>query len=1038
MSRKDGNKIVLHTPYYRASSLARQKEIDTCLAKNVECAFIDEIVLFIDDDSLPPVNSSRISVVRLKERPRYSDWILQSKKLPAGTISLLANSDIYFDHSLAQLRVAISDDNTFLALSRYDPDSDVGLKLRDNPHWTQDTWGYQVSSRAMDDALVRALGIPLGVPRCDNKVAYLFAIRGWKIVNPSKFIRSVHVHDTNERGYDKKRDKTVIGGVAYVHPGNSVDAAASIEVDIWAQGCEAIKKVSLNRSFDKWARDGSGERSIAVEPRFNARVIMGARISRSGAMSGHRFSPASISECADAIFNGKVIMEFRSRFKVASHKGDLFFIDSLQIRKAVKVGGSSISNSSDGAIPAFIAMAAFIPASMDMYPVEIEARPTDSSDVNFWQYPALTERKAWENHADIETGANVDKKTGTAHVYIGLPWATYIDKKRTPDDLMSIVRVRIEGWKALAEQCGYDLNVHTACQHIHWRRIVEQCIILGVTDLHVSHKIHGEDRQGMDLRIHGWPLIAVNVENQERRAGLVIGKEISAKKYLASFVGAHAKNYRSQVRLLLREEAARDGGTDIYFELKDEWHYERIVYREQVRGEVLCAVDHTADERETQKYNEIVSDSIFSLCPEGSGPNTLRLWESMAVGSIPVVVTDDWGRVDTSPLGIKLEECCIFIKSSEISGLFDRLRSIPEGAIADMQKKCLELYPLVSNMKAFNPLPAAKECGSTDNLSVSLFDGFKPSYVWPNPAFPFRVYFESPQCRIFIIENIQHNWQWLSKYHGKLKRTDVFLVLCGWFHGKEFAKESDAIFRLLGLNKENFFFLYNSPEEQRIFSACGFIGDVIPQNAWLDENLVMQPMKVDKIYDAIYVARRSAFKRHHLAGEVKNLALVAGINHGNMVCDVPPHIYINSTPLAPAEVCEKINQSRSGLLLSEVEGGCYASSEYLLCGVPVVSTLCKGGRDVWYNAYNSIICNPDPKEIARAVQEFVDDPRDPERIRSMHLSQANKYREKFIEVLAGIFERHAVGDIDAEQYFKSNFIHKMRKSYRPNFDEIFS
>lgn len=314
---------------------------------------------------------------------------------------------------------------------------------------------------------------------------------------------------------------------------------------------------------------------------------------------------------------------------------------------------------------------------------------------------------------------------------------------------------------------------------------------------------------------------------------------------------------------------------------------------------------------------------------------------------------------------------------------------------------------------------------------------YKPSYVWPNPAFPFRIYYEGPNCRIFIIENIRANWDWMYKWHEKFRPNDIFFVYCGWYQSLPGAKDSDEIFRLLDLRRENFFFLFNSELEKKNLEAFGFQGAIINQNAWLDEDLVMKPQDVPKEYDAVYVARRSPFKRHMLASKVPNLALVAGINHGNAEVEVPPHRYINDRQLTADEVCLMINKGRCGLILSEIEGACFASSEYLLCGVPVVSTPSFGGRDVWYNEYNSIISEPNEDAIAAAVEELVRWPRNPERIRQMHIEKAAHYRNKFIAILEEIFKRFGVSDIDAGTYFKDNFFHKLRRSHIPNFNIIF-
>ena len=314
---------------------------------------------------------------------------------------------------------------------------------------------------------------------------------------------------------------------------------------------------------------------------------------------------------------------------------------------------------------------------------------------------------------------------------------------------------------------------------------------------------------------------------------------------------------------------------------------------------------------------------------------------------------------------------------------------------------------------------------------------FKPVYVWPNPAFPFRIYYESPKCRIFIIENMRNNWNWMYEWHEKFRPTDVFFIYTGWYQSAGTAKDTDEIIHLLDLKRENFFYLFNSPLEQSNFSQFDIQGEVINHNTWLDENQVMKPLNLQKEYDAIYVARRSAFKRHELAGKVNKLALVAGINHGNAEVELPPHTYLNDQQLVPDEVCEMINKAACGLILSETEGACFASSEYLLCGVPVVSTPSFGGRDVWYNDYNSIIAEPTAESVALAVEDMVRWPRNPARVRQMHLDQATLYRQKFIATLEDIFARFGVTDIDAATYFKDTFFHKLRRSYVPKFNEIF-
>lgn len=263
------------------------------------------------------------------------------------------------------------------------------------------------------------------------------------------------------------------------------------------------------------------------------------------------------------------------------------------------------------------------------------------------------------------------------------------------------------------------------------------------------------------------------------------------------------------------------------------------------------------------------------------------------------------------------------------------------------------------------------------------------------------------------------------------------MVYSGWYHSNWFGDQAAKSLEALALDKSRFFYMFNSEAEMANLRSFGFNGEIINHNAWLDEKLVMRPMALNKIYDAVYVGRRSSFKRHLLAEKVESLALIAGINHGKDVSAVPRASYINSEPLTPEEVCEKINQSHCGLILSEEEGACFASSEYLLSGIPVVSTHSRGGRDVWYDDYNSIVCDPDPGQIADAVAYFKAHPREPELIRANHIEEARKHRLRFIEAFERVLHQHDVRGLDVHRYFYENYYHKMRKSMKPDFESIF-
>lgn len=83
-----------------------------------------------------------------------------------------------------------------------------------------------------------------------------------------------------------------------------------------------------------------------------------------------------------------------------------------------------------------------------------------------------------------------------------------------------------------------------------------------------------------------------------------------------SFIGAfHTHPIRAALALL-------NNNNTILIRETGNWHFEK---------------NKTEQERYSNKYKEIMCNTKFSLCPPGTGVSTIRLYESMAAGSIPVV-----------------------------------------------------------------------------------------------------------------------------------------------------------------------------------------------------------------------------------------------------------------------------------------------------------------------------------------------------------------------------------------------------------------
>ena len=347
--------------------------------------------------------------------------------------------------------------------------------------------------------------------------------------------------------------------------------------------------------------------------------------------------------------------------------------------------------------------AGFVPGALGAALDEIAEQPRHQDDPMFWQYPCRTEGAAWDLHASRPEALRLGD---ALHLYLGLPWATWIDKANknawgatglsAADAQWRRTAVRLSGLRAALQSVGLQLRVHTVCQHIRWTDLLERWQSLGVTDLWLSHCPAADVEAPPGMTLHPWRLFAVNVEDANRRAGLETGRDPERRSVLASFVGAHAAHYLSDIRPRLRAFADEP---DVSIELTDQWHFEAVVYDGQVQGRATAAA---TPDPSVRRYNEMLSDSVFSLCPAGAGANTLRLWESLASGAIPVLF-EPWPRLPeagTLP-AVDWTAAVVHVRDEELQGLLPRLRAMPLAERRHRQQKGMALFEQVRHQRCF-------------------------------------------------------------------------------------------------------------------------------------------------------------------------------------------------------------------------------------------------------------------------------------------------------------------------------------------------
>jgi hypothetical protein len=246
-----------------------------------------------------------------------------------------------------------------------------------------------------------------------------------------------------------------------------------------------------------------------------------------------------------------------------------------------------------------------------------------------WQTPAKTELHAFNQLQKID-------ELGDEYCYIAFPWATLIDflqtSKPIPGDLISAFeRIKIESRRAAKTK-----KLVTVCQHIYASRYISIFKACRVSVLYWSHCTVLEPEIS-GITIQPFPLYAVH---EPSRNEVPIYKQIKSRPIRASFIGAYdSRYYLTDIRkeIFSISEASPK---DFLIITRDNWHFQEEVYTRQIRGKELEDTIREKKEKEQSEYRDTLRDTLFSLCPSGSGPNSIRIWETLAFNSIPVIFAD--------------------------------------------------------------------------------------------------------------------------------------------------------------------------------------------------------------------------------------------------------------------------------------------------------------------------------------------------------------------------------------------------------------
>lgn len=234
--------------------------------------------------------------------------------------------------------------------------------------------------------------------------------------------------------------------------------------------------------------------------------------------------------------------------------------------------------------------------------------------------------------------------------YLAAPWSVLLNTRK--EFFNSNHNLQIE-------------NGFTICQHISYAEIIPYLRDRGITTLFTPHALAHHN----NITVLPFPHYAVN------------GIKPTTKNILCSFVGCLSTH---QVRKIIWQ--AKPNRKDMKFIYRSAWHYEGS---NRINNQI--------------EYQNILARSRFSLCPRGTGASTIRFWESLQAGAIPVLISDAMRL----PKGWDWYQTIVRIAENDAANWPEIVEEIASENEHLMRKSCLAAYNrfsgnnLVSNIRLF-------------------------------------------------------------------------------------------------------------------------------------------------------------------------------------------------------------------------------------------------------------------------------------------------------------------------------------------------
>lgn len=192
-------RVTYISQWYRSRNRARNQEINQCAKANSECNALDRLIWYVPKQDVAAIPKwLRGTITPIPDRLHYTHAFQTSQQDKDDTmIYILANTDMIIISETIELIKSHLTRQQVYCLTRWEG---IGEGARFKAvAGSQDVWCWKGPV-----VIPRARGIALGKPGCDNRIAAEFKRVGKQVLNPSRTLKTYHVHASQYRTQSAK------------------------------------------------------------------------------------------------------------------------------------------------------------------------------------------------------------------------------------------------------------------------------------------------------------------------------------------------------------------------------------------------------------------------------------------------------------------------------------------------------------------------------------------------------------------------------------------------------------------------------------------------------------------------------------------------------------------------------------------------------------------------------------------------------------------------------------------------------------------